>query len=645
MNKSFISIGALLAALVLFFAVNIAGSSMLRGVRADLTQGHMYTLSQGSRSVAGKLQEPIRLTLYYSEKAANDVPQIKSYAARVKEILHEFERASGGKLRLDIVNPEPFSEAQDRADAAGLVGAPIGRGVDRLYFGLVGVNSTDKQETIPFFDMRKESFLEYDLTRMIYLLSDAPKKTVGVMSWLPVQGMPFNPMTGQRGGQQPWQIIEQMKELFEVKTVEPGVKEIPADINVLVVIHPKSPSIDTQYALDQFVLRGGRLLMFVDPLCEVDVPPGMNPMQAMNVPKASDVPTLFKAWGLELHEAKVAADRSLAMSIPTGSQTRPELISVIAYLQLEADNLAKDDPITGSIGTVRMVTSGVLAQSTGATTAFEPLVSTSDQAAELNAQELAAFPNWKDLLAKFEPGKQPLVLAARVTGKVKSAFPDGPPRPAPPAEGQPPAPERNGPHLAESTEPINVIVFADCDMLRDEVWVQPIGFGNVRLGYQKTADNGDLVFGAVDNLGGSGDVMNLRSRGTFSRKFDRVEGIQKQAEQQYAAKEKELQDKLRETESEINKLQQQRPDGQATMFLTPEQQTKLEEFQKERVETRKQLRRVQLDLRKDIERLGNNLKIANMALMPGIVALVAVGVGAFRSNRRRADRSRSARRT
>lgn len=626
MNKGIISIAALVAAAVLFVAGNILAGTMLRGAKVDLTEGDLYTLSEGSRKIARGLKEPVRLTLFFSESTSNEAVQFKSYATRVKELLKEYEQASNGKIRLEFVNPEPFSEAEDRANQSGIVGVPISA-TERMYFGLLGVNSTDQQETIPFFDPGKESFLEYDLTRLIYLLSSPAKKTVGVMSWLPVHGMPFNPVTGQRGGTPPWQILTLMQDVFDVRTIETTVNEIPADINVLMVVHPKNPSPAVQYAIDQFVLRGGRLLLFVDPLCEGDVPPGIDRMQAMSLPKNSNLPTLMKAWGLELAEGKVAGDLNLGYEVGVGSQANPELVKFLPYMLIRDPTgvLDEEDPAMAGIRTLFLIMPGVLNPVQGAGTEFTPLVHTTPQSTEIDAAELSFVPDPKGLLAKFKAGEKPLTMAARVKGTVKTAFPDGPPAPT-------------GPHLTESKEPANIVVVADCDMLRDQFWIQRQTLGPIDLGSRKVTDNGDLVIGILDHLGGTSDLQSLRARGTFARPFLKVEEIQNAAKAQYAARQDELQNKLRETEAEINKIQQTRPDGQASMLLTPEQQAKLEDFQKQRVATRKELRNVQHQLRKDIERLSSSLKFANMAIMPGAVALVAVGLGAYRAGRRRTDR-------
>lgn len=636
MNKGLLSIVGLLVAGVLFLAVNILSGQTLRGARVDLTDANLYTLSQGSKNIARLPQEPVRLTLYYSESLAPQAPMFQSYGNRVKEVLREFARSSGGKVLLNVVNPEPFSDAEDQAVAAGLVGVPVGRAGERFYFGLQGVSATDKRETIPFFDPQKEQFLEYDVSRLIYLLSDAKKTVVGLMSWLPMEGSQPSPFQ-----QQPtpaWQIVTQMKELFEVRTLPTNTTKIPDDVKVLMVVHPKNVTEFTNYAIDQFVLRGGRVLLFVDPQCDADVPPGVNPFQAMSIPKNSDLPVLFDAWGIELVDGKVAGDRTHAVRVNVGGQNRPEPVDYVVFMNLPKERLDGGDPVTGQLNGITMGIPGILRAKDGATTTLTPLVTTSDNAAELDLSAVSSFPDPKKLLAEWTSGGKPLTLAARITGNVKTAFPSG--KPPPPADAsQKPADydEAVATPLTESKEPINVVVIADCDMLTDRFWVQEQRlFGQVSLGFMKIADNGDLVTAALDNLGGSSDLANLRARGRFNRPFDKVNQLQQAAEQQYAAKEQELRNRLTETEQKLAELQQARGDGQSgAVLITPEQQKEIDNFRAQMVETRRELRGVQHQLRKDIEGLGTSLKFINIGLVPILVGLAALGLAAVRSSRSR----------
>ncbi|MBL9030993.1 MAG: Gldg family protein [Phycisphaerae bacterium] len=634
MKRILLSTVGLVAVLALFLAVNILAVGV-RGARVDLTENRLYTLAAGSKRIAQHLDEPITLTLYYSEKQANDLPaQYKSYGTRVREVLREFTIASKGKIRLNVISPEAFSDEEDKAVAAGLVGVPTGRASERFYFGLVAVNSTDQQQVIPFFDPSKEEFLEYDLTRAIYLLSNPAKKAIGLMSSLPIEGVQDSPFA--RGGQTPpWQIVAQMKELFEVKKVAPDVTEIPADVRVLMVVHPKNLGEKTLYAIDQFVLRGGRLMVFVDPWCEADVPPGVNPMQTMGMPRNSDLKRLMDAWGIEMVAERVAADKKNAIRVQMGSQTRPETVDYIAWMQMGKDSLDSSDAITGQLQTMNVATAGVLTRKPDAAVAWTPLIQTSTESGLVDVKEIQFVPDPKKLLAEFVPSNQRQVIAARLSGKVKTAFADGDPSKPAPTDG---TPKDLAGHLAESAEPINVIVVADCDLLHDRFWVQEERLGQILLGYRKLADNGDFVIQALDNLSGSSDLISVRARGRFSRPFERVQRIQKDAEAKYIAKEQELQTKLRAGEARISDLMRQKPDGSGVL-LTPEVQEELSKARKDMVATRKELRDVQHQMRKSIESLGTSVKFVNIGLMPAVIGAAAVGLSVYRVNRRRTSRA------
>ncbi len=646
MNKALTSLAGLVAIAVAFIALNIVSSQTLRGARLDLTSNKLYTLSQGSRNIAAKLDEPVKLTLYFSEKQANELPQYKNYGQRVKELLREYAGLSGGKIRLEIVDPEPFSVAEDSASQAGLVGVPTGRGNDRLYFGMVGTGTTDQQQVIPFFDPSKEEFLEYDVTRLVYLLSNPKKKTVGLMSYLPLDGGQPNPMMRQMP--QPWQIYNQMKELFEVKNVAVDAAEIPADIAVLMVVHPKKLPEQTQYAIDQYVLKGGRVLMFVDPLCDADVPPGVNPMQAMGIPKNSDVPRLLNAWGLELTPEMIAGDNRTSVRVNAGSQNQPRAVNYLIWMNVgkTTQNLDASDPVTGSLQSMIMASAGVLKRREAAGLTVQPLIQTTTESMLIPVANVSFMPDPEKLIREFHSDDLKKMLAARVSGKARTAFPDGKPPPAPADPANPGAPkpapvaDPKAGHVAESAQDINVIVVTDCDMLADRFWIQEDRlFGQISMGYRKVSDNGDFVIGALDQLSGSSDLIGLRARGSASRPFELVEKIRREAEQRFSQKADELQQQLRQAETKISELQKQRGGDDAnSLILSPEQQAELEKFNKERVQIRADLREVQHQLSKDIEGLGTRLKIINIGVMPAAVALFAVGLGVYRRNRRTADR-------
>jgi ABC-type uncharacterized transport system involved in gliding motility auxiliary subunit len=633
MSKGLITLIASLAAVVAFLAINIVSTKTLPSARLDLTEGRLYTLSAGAKSIASKLDEPIHLTFYFSEKAANDYPEIQSYGHRVRETLDELARSSGGKISIEQIDPLPYSQQQDDADQAGVFGAPTSRGNDRLYFGIVGRNSTDQRQIIPMLNPRSEEFLEYDLTRIIYLLSNPKKAVVGLMTSLPMEGTQPNPMV--RRGQQSWQIVTQMKEMFDVRTIPLDVAAIPSDVSVLFVAHPKQISDRALYAIDQFVMRGGRLVACVDPWCESDVPAGMDMMQAMQIPKGSDMNKLFSAWGFEVPTDQVVADRTNALRVTIGSQARPETVSFVAWLGITQKGLNRTDAISGTLQNIALASVGSIRKKDGATIGIEPLIESSEDSMLIDVKQVEMLPDPKKLLASFVSGGEKRTIAARISGKVKSAFPGGDPSKPAPAPGETPAPT-----LTESKEPIQAVVIADCDMLADRFWVQEDRLGGVVLGMRKAADNADFIVQSIDNLGGSSDLISVRARSRSARPFELVQKLQRDAEQKFRAKEQELEERVQATEAKMAELRKQKPETGGAL-LTPEQKEELTKLQAVYLDTRKELRDVQFNLRRDVDRLGTKIKAINIAVMPVLVALAAVGLALWRVNRRRSWKHQS----
>lgn len=644
--KKLMSLGGLAVLLVLFFAINIWANAGLKGMRADLTSANLFTLSEGARRIAASPAEPVTLSFYFSAKLAQGSPSFQSYAQRVREMLQEFELRSRGKVVLHIIDPEPFSDDEDRAVQAGLTPVPVGPG-ENMYFGLVGTNTLDGQEVIPFFDARNERFLEYDLSKLIYVLANPKKKTIGLMTPLQMEGLPFDPMTGQPTRQQPWQIVREMRGVFDVKTVPTETDRIPDDIDVLMVVHPKNLSDRTQYAIDQHVLRGGKLVVFVDPFCESDQPPGMNPMESLGVPRNSSLPRLFEAWGIELVEQRIVGDLKYAIPVVVGPQNRPEQVSFVAWLGLrdageggKSGPFTREDAVMAQISQMNLASAGALQNKEGGPLQLAPLLQSSEQSEMLDAAQFVLMPDPKAMLRDFKPSGERRVLAARLTPRpgvaLKTAFPEGKPAAAGP-DGQAKAPEPDADQLKEAKGPPNIVVVADVDMLTDRFWTREERIFGQTLGYSKLADNGDFVVNVLDNLSGSSDLIAMRARGEYARPFTRVQGMLKTAEQKYLAKQQELQQRLQETEQKITELQRQRPDqqGKDLLILSPEQQKEMEKFRADMVDTRKQLRNVQLELRKDVENLGTRLKFINIGAVPVVVSALALGLGAYRVSRRK----------
>jgi len=645
MNKKLLSLSALVFAVILFLGVNLAANGLFRGIRLDLTENKLYTLSEGSKKVLSSITEPITLRFYFSEKLSNELPQLKPFAQRVRELLEEYADRSGGKIRLEIIDPEPFSEAEDRATAAGIQGAPLDQASGRVfYFGVQGTNSVDQVETIPFFQQEKEQFLEYDLTKLVYNLSAAKKPKIAVIGDLPLEYGPGGIMAAMRGQGQPYLLYQQLKERFDVTVLKNDVAEIdPKEYGVLIVAHPKALGEPTQYAVDQFVLQGGRALIFVDPFAESQAAQP-NPMGMPNLGEgqSSNLKKLFDAWGIEMVENKFVADLGQAIRVGSGDGQRRQAVDYVAWLAIDQRNRNRDDVVTGEIGTLNVASAGALRKKDGAAVTLEPLLTSTTQAELVDVDKIRFRPQPEALLAELKPTGERYVVAARISGAVRTAFPDGPPaaekkeghadKPEEKKDDKPAAPAK--PHVRESAGAINVIVVADADMLEDRFWVRVQDFFGQRVG-TPIASNADFVVNAVDNLRGSNDLISLRSRGRSARPFEVVDAKRREAGQQFLAQEQALQRRLEDTERQIADLQSKSKGGQGSALLSAEEQSAIEGFRQDLAKTRRELREVQLKLNQGIERLAATLKFINIGLMPILVAIVALILAAIRFQRRK----------
>jgi ABC-type uncharacterized transport system involved in gliding motility auxiliary subunit len=616
--------------LVLLLSINILGGASLRSTRLDLTENKLYTLSEGTKAVLSKVEEPITLRLYYSKTLAQEVPTLPGYARRVEELLLEYVHHSNGKLTLEQYDPEPFTETEDRAVQYGLQGAPLPGG-DTLYFGLAASNTIGDEEIVPFFQPspQKEAFLEYDLTMLIHRLSNPEKLVIGVMSSLPIEGAAAANPFMQQDLPEPWFVMDQLRQQHETQTVMTTVTEIPAEVGVLLVVHPKELGDATLYAIDQFVMRGGKVIAFVDPYCEADIPPQdpQNPMAAMMAPRASTLGPLFDAWGVELVGETLAGDRQNALSVTFENRGREEPVPYVLWFGLGAESFNEGEVASRDLKEVRFGTAGILRPREGASTDFAPLIQSSTESMEIAVNRIQFAPNPPELLADFFPTKTPFTLAARVSGPSKSAFPDGRPVPADETALEDPAE-----HVAEAAS-IQVVVVSDADMLADRWWVRVQNFGGMRLG-MKTADNGDFLTNVLDVMQGSTDMISLRGRGGSTYPFEVVEEITRVAEQQYRAEEQRLVDVLESGQRRLNELQSKK-EGDSLLMLSPEQEAEIERLIDEQVATRTTLRDVRRGLRKDVESLGAKLKWLNMGAVPGLVLLFALCMVVYNVNRRK----------
>lgn len=626
-----IALISLVLLLVLFLGVNVAADRALSGVRADLTEGSLYTIMPASRRIASSPAEPIRLRFYYSKDLARGVPTLESFGRRVTDLLREFESASGGKVRLEIINPEPFSEAEDEAVREGISPQPVSP-TENLYFGLVATNSLDGREVIPLFRPAEERFLEYRIAQLISKLSTAAKPRIGLITGLPMEGG-FDPRM-QRARPE-WSVLRELRASFEIERIEPDAGAIPEGIGALLVVHPKGLSARTEYAIDQFVLGGGRAVFFVDPVCESDTS-AMTGL-SMGADRSSNLPRLFGAWGLRMREGEIAGDLNLAINVQ-GPGVRPEIVPYVIWLEAGREQFPQDDPVTRNFSRMNIASSGVLELTEDSRLRMEPLIRTTEQAATVPVSRVEAMPDPKSLLNDFFPAGQPLVLAARFTGPARSAFPEGPPAVE---DGEADAGGTPG-HLAESRGEIGVIVVADADLLEDGAWVREIRLGQMLLGYDVLANNGAFAVNAMEQMGGPTDLLELRARGSFSRPFTLLDRMRREAEAEFLAKEQTLVEEIEQTRRRINDLQMARADAgtPGSLVLTPEQRREIDELNRVLADKRKELREVQLNLRRDIQSLETRLKVINTGLVLLLLCVLAFSLAGYRAARRRADRAR-----
>jgi len=640
-SKALLTGTGLIAAFAIFFAVNILSNQGLRGARIDLTEARLYTLSDGTRNVLKAIPEPITLRFFFSDSLAGAAPQIKQYGMRVRELLERYAALSDGKLHLEVIDPEPFTESEDRAVQAGLQAAPLPDG-GQLYFGLVGSNSLDQQQAIPFFQNDREPFLEYDLTKLVYGLSNPKKPTVGILGSLPLEYGPGGMMAAMRGQSQPYLILDQIKQFFDVKMLDAAKPdEINDKLGVLILAHPKDLSAQEKYAIDQFVLKGGHLIAFSDPYSETvaampdpatgqPMPPGMDQSSLMN--------DLFKAWGVQIVPKKFVADLGQAQRVQTGRPGAAAVVDYMPWLNIASEHMDHDDIITASLTNINGASFGAIEKLDGATTKVTPLLTSSTQAALMDVADIQGDPNPESLASKFKPGGKTYMLAARISGPAKTAFPDGMPAAEPKPGATPDAAKADAtakpaaPQVKDSVKPINVLLVADVDMLDDRFWARSQQMFGQNV-FVPIAANADFVVNAIDNMAGSGDLIALRSRGRSQRPFEVIEAMRRQADQQFLARQNELQKKMDDTQKKLADLQS-KAQGKSNALLTAEQQAAIDTFRDQLLQTRRELRNVQHELNRGIERLQLMIKFINIGLMPLLAAVVAVGMGIFWRRRR-----------
>ena len=650
-------------------------SFMPSSLRIDLTEDRLYSLSDGTRNIVSNLDQQLEVMFFYSDSATEDIPQIRSFATRVQELLREIVMASNSNLRLSVIDPEPFSEDEDLATQFGIQPVPVTQGGEEIYFGLVVTNGSGENmpfnmqvsETIPLIRPDQEEFLEYEVIKLVAKVNNPDLPVVGLITQLDIDGG-FDPVRGQATA--PWMVMEYIRQLYEVRRVDiAGIdanNHIDDEVDILMVVHPQDLSEEILYQIDQYIMRGGAIMLFLDPNADSMV---TQSPQGTLIPAGmrSELPRLLEAWGIAFENDKVLADNELALRVVMGQSRRPS--PHLGMLGVQRNYLAQNDIITNGLETINFSSAGAIAQLEETSTIFEPLIKSSTDAMLMDAALLENVADPSVLFDEFVSSQQSYVLAARVSGLLDSAFPEG--RPIVSEEGEESesqseitsnslasedtvveqevvGSEEAEEEIAEAVEEevievrehisgsgtiANIVVFADTDFLSDRMWVQVAQFLGRRIP-QPFANNGDLIINALDNLSGSADLVSIRSRGRYSRPFTRVLDLQREADDRLRTEEADLLSRLAETEASLADLNQVE-DGEPIGQITPEIQSEIDRFNGEMLETRRRLRDVQYQLTEDIERLGANLKAIDTALIPILLTIILLVMHYLRVQRRK----------
>jgi len=614
-SRNYKVLASVVLAVVIFISVNVIGSLSLNKYDIDLTEGNMFTISKGSKSILHKMEEPITLNFFYSNSVANGIPIMKSYAARIRGVLEDYEKYSNGNIKLNIIDPKPFSEEEDLALSYGIKGIKIDHMGTKAYIGLAASNSVDEVKVIPVFALEREKHLEYEVSRIIYDLNNAKRKKVGFVSSIRMTSKPFMGVRAL-GGASDLLILQQIKQTFDV--VDLGVEhvQIPDDIDVLVVVQPKDFSENTLYAIDQYVMKGGRVLFFADPNKEgagTGNPDDRSFSMAAN--------RLLTSWGVRIHNDRIVADRKVARKFNKGSSPKEtwNLVNYLPWLNLREDNINKEDLITSLLKTINVNSTGYVENLGFLEVDIVPLLQSSEDSMIIPVKNIRPSKDPEKLLRDFIPDPEKYTIAAKITGSVKTSFSDK---------------ARNPGHITVARDKAHIIVVADTDILMQDNWAEMSNYDGHKVVNIK-ASNADFIINALDHLSGSSELMSLRGRGALSRPFTVVEELRRNSEEEFVAKQEELSNKLAETEKKLSELQKMAQiNSENSLLYKKQQQIEIKRFTDEMVEVKKETRKLKGELRKDIEKLGTKLKIINIWLMPVLISLFAIFIFFIKSSTR-----------
>jgi len=646
MPRKLTSITGLVIIVAIVLAVNLIAALLFSRAKFDMTKEELFTLADGTKEVLASVEENIRGTLFYSKKAIGEEPLFKLFADRVVQMLREYEAASKGKLAIEIIDPRPDTEEQEWADRYDLQSIPGPTG-EPVYLGLVLKDESGHEEAVAFFNPERENTLEYDISKAIDNVAHPAKKKVGVLSPLNVLGTapPPSPFANERDRPQPWTFIRELKNSYHVQKIEIDATQIPDDLDLLLVIHPKKLKPRTQYAIDQYVLKGGKALVFADAFCEADQASQITTdMQSrLQTDFLSEMPALFKAWGIEFWRGQLGADDPAAkgrstivadqdLACPIGDPRAGPIEKMYVWLRLGGENCNRDEIITGRLEDLIVATAaGIAKTSSSDKIAFAPLLTSSDKASTIEDVAVRFGLDPEQIRNAYKRGTTSIALAAKITGEFKTAFPDGRPAADSSEEGAPPGIDADPDQLKASRQPTTVIVVGDVDMISDRFSVSIEPFFNQQI-VRRLNDNLVFASNAVENLAGSRNLIGLRSRGLSRRPFTRVQEIERRAAEKWGDEKQRLDEKLKEANERLLELQRGGGDKRILEQATVEE---VEKLRAEQLETKRNLREVRLRLREDTERLGRIVKAINIALIPSLVVLVSIAIAVLKTVRRK----------
>ena len=641
-------LGILFVVVIAISAISIS-QNLGKQIRFDITERGLYTLSEGTKEILANLKQPVTLKLFYTKTAAMKAPdQIRfynNYYTYVRALLEEYETQAKGKVNLEIIDPRPYSEEELAAIRYNLRRFNITED-ESFFFGLVLQTQFGVTKTIEFFSPDRQEFVEYDISYLIDTAVTRQKTRLGILSSLPVTGdseymLRMMQMQGQQGNRK-WGIVSHLEKQYEVSMVPTDTDTI-SDVDLLLVIHPKALSEQTRFAIDQFLLQGGRTVVCVDPHCIADPPDRQQQLSGIQHEASSNLPDLLKAWGLEMPADTFAGDRSLSVIGSPSPNERPEKILSILKLTADENCFNQEHPIVADLREVTMVFPGVLNRleqsPENSDLNYAPLLMTSDKGNTWSVEspfELMS-PDYGAFMRRFRDGTESVKMGYMVTGHFKSAFPEGIVV-STQTEGQvsdenadPNEPaEKTITGLTESSESGAVVVISDVDFLGDMVAYQRTIFGLATVG-----DNSTLLMNVLENLSGSDRLISIRSRGNYSRPFTVVEDIEMKAEEETLEKSRAIEAQIAVFEQQLNeKLQSLDGENRGELI----NQTILEEKKDIELKLRdaeKQLRDIKMQKRQRVEQLKERMRFYCTIPGPILTLCIAVALGIYRSIKRR----------